>query len=274
MNADGLRFPRLRAEVARDENRVTSAAASSPFKMATEQVPSALHAPTAPRAQERVARLADHLSFSFVNGGAGGGGGASDGSHARVPRAAPRVAVAPSIRPPGKFHVVVIGAGVAGLTAAAELAARFPSELDVTVVEASARVGGRVKQDDCLIPGHDIEIGAEFLHGDNTPVGKLASRYKWASKLVFTWSQGDGGPSEEATPDGGAGYYFLAREARLLRFDEPHADMQHLHKVLREMGDRPAAEADADARTLEQYLRAHGVADSVMGESEFTTLPF
>ena len=58
--------------------------------------------------------------------------------------------------------VVVIGAGVAGLAAAAELAEHG---LRVRVLEARDRVGGRiltVRPDGLSLP---IELGAEFVHG-------------------------------------------------------------------------------------------------------------
>jgi len=58
--------------------------------------------------------------------------------------------------------VLVIGAGVAGLTAARELTAQG---LTVTVVEGRDRTGGRVHtiRDFC---GHPVEGGAEFVHTD------------------------------------------------------------------------------------------------------------
>ena len=58
--------------------------------------------------------------------------------------------------------VVVIGAGVAGLTAARELVRQG---LSVTVVEARDRTGGRVHtvRDFC---DHPVEGGAEFVHTD------------------------------------------------------------------------------------------------------------
>ncbi|MFZ0663176.1 MAG: NAD(P)/FAD-dependent oxidoreductase [Acidobacteriaceae bacterium] len=58
--------------------------------------------------------------------------------------------------------VVIVGAGVAGLTAARGLA---EAGLRVALLEAAARVGGRVHT--IRMPGSDlpIETGAEFVHG-------------------------------------------------------------------------------------------------------------
>jgi len=59
------------------------------------------------------------------------------------------------------FDVIVIGAGVAGLVAAAELA---EAALSVTIVEARERIGGRIYS--VAGPkGFPIELGAEFIHG-------------------------------------------------------------------------------------------------------------
>ena len=59
---------------------------------------------------------------------------------------------------PGR--VIVIGAGLAGATAAAELAARGA---DVVVFEASDRIGGRIRTDRTW--GVPIELGASWIHG-------------------------------------------------------------------------------------------------------------
>jgi monoamine oxidase len=58
--------------------------------------------------------------------------------------------------------VVVIGAGVAGLAAAGELA---HAGLGVTLVEARERMGGRIHTLDPEGAGSPVELGAEFIHG-------------------------------------------------------------------------------------------------------------
>lgn len=57
--------------------------------------------------------------------------------------------------------VVVVGAGIAGLTGAEHLAA---AGFDVTVVEARSRLGGRI-QTQYDFAGVPVERGAEFVHG-------------------------------------------------------------------------------------------------------------
>ena len=66
--------------------------------------------------------------------------------------------------PVGK-KITIVGAGFAGLAAAHELNA---AGYDVTVVEARRRVGGRVLSFGDLVPGKNVEGGAELI-GSNHP---------------------------------------------------------------------------------------------------------
>ena len=62
-----------------------------------------------------------------------------------------------------QYDVLIIGAGAAGLTAAAELARAHVSAL---VVDARERIGGRIwshQEPGLPVP---VELGAEFIHGD------------------------------------------------------------------------------------------------------------
>lgn len=73
-----------------------------------------------------------------------------------------------------RFDTVVIGAGVAGLTAARDLQAAGQT---VAVVEAADRIGGRVRTDRSL--GVPFDLGASWIHGvDGNPITKLAATAK------------------------------------------------------------------------------------------------
>jgi monoamine oxidase len=65
--------------------------------------------------------------------------------------------------------VIVVGAGMAGLSAASELR---PLGLDVLVLEARSKVGGRIDTD-YEFASHPIERGAEFVHGENVCTWEL-----------------------------------------------------------------------------------------------------
>jgi monoamine oxidase len=62
--------------------------------------------------------------------------------------------------PTQQLEVLIIGAGMAGLTAARTLA---EAGVAVTVLEARNRVGGRILTHS--VDGQAIELGAEFIHG-------------------------------------------------------------------------------------------------------------
>lgn len=71
------------------------------------------------------------------------------------------------------LHVLVIGAGMAGLGAAARLA---KGGAKVTVIEARNRLGGRT-QTSHLWPDLPVDMGASWIHGTKgNPVTKLAHK--------------------------------------------------------------------------------------------------
>ena len=74
---------------------------------------------------------------------------------------------------PDDADVIVIGAGVAGLTAAAALDG---AGLRVSCLEARGRIGGRIHTvRDPLTPAA-VELGAEFVHGRPPSILELAGR--------------------------------------------------------------------------------------------------
>jgi len=71
------------------------------------------------------------------------------------------------------MHVVIIGAGAAGLTAASSL--RDKGYNNITILERQAHAGGKCSTVD--IQGHLYELGAGMLSVDNTTAMSLAKRY-------------------------------------------------------------------------------------------------
>jgi monoamine oxidase len=80
-----------------------------------------------------------------------------------------------------KSDVIVIGAGAAGLTAAAKLASAGYS---VTILEARDRIGGRMFTVHDPKYGAPVELGAEFVHGHPPEIWNLLERHKLKAKEV------------------------------------------------------------------------------------------
>lgn len=77
--------------------------------------------------------------------------------------------------------VVVIGAGIAGMTAAQSL---VRAGHDVTVLEARDRVGGRIQTDNRW--GAPVDLGAAWMHGHNPVWAALDSEgVSWAAETDF-----------------------------------------------------------------------------------------
>ena len=80
--------------------------------------------------------------------------------------------------------VIILGAGVAGLAAAAELSR---AGLAVTIIEARDRIGGRIFTLRDPVSNAPIELGAEFIHGKPPEIWDLLYR----NSLHATEVEGD-----------------------------------------------------------------------------------
>jgi len=157
-----------------------------------------------------------------------------------------------------RADVVVVGAGLAGLTCARELAA---AGKDVVVLEARARVGGRTLNHD-LGDGQVVEAGGQFVGPTQDHVLDLAkalgvetyeatvpgeSVYVHGGRAKrFT---GDIPPDYPALPDMGLA---MARIARLL----PHVPLEAPWKAERAR--------EWDGLTLESWLRRTGLTSGAL----------
>ena len=162
------------------------------------------------------------------------------------------------------FDVIVIGAGVSGLRAASELRSIFGFNRVINL-EARHKIGGRVQQDSSFLPGRELDLGAEFIHGDVNPIVELCESQGWRRRHIFTWSHGDGGPADGPAPDGGIGYYFLGKENKLMQYDDEDPDMIKCNEALWALDKFSPKVADNDKRTLREYLIDSGVPDRLLG---------
>ncbi len=95
---------------------------------------------------------------------------------------------APSSAQGVDYDVVIVGAGVAGMTAAKLLSKAGPG-LKVLVLEARERVGGRLMSvtdqngvED--LPSHGIELGAQFVHGSQADTWDLINSFELATRQL------------------------------------------------------------------------------------------
>ena len=92
-------------------------------------------------------------------------------------------------------HVVVVGAGIAGLSAAAKLKQRAPG-LKVSVLESSPSIGGKLILGE--VAGITVDVGAESMLNRRPEATDLARSMGLADRLVYPatisanlWSRGE-----------------------------------------------------------------------------------
>lgn len=136
--------------------------------------------------------------------------------------------------------ILVIGAGVSGLTAALDLAR---AGMDVEVIEARDRIGGRIFTQEDPSLQHPIELGAEFVHGlapeiwlpiqqHNLKVAELAGE-RWCSFDQML---------EKCD-------FFSEADKILAQMDDKHVDESFLDFLARRFpGDEHAAAKDLATR--------------------------
>lgn len=124
-----------------------------------------------------------------------------------------------------RTDVIVIGAGVAGLAAARDLAV---AGLNVLVLEARERIGGRVRTERPPHAAVPVELGAEFIHG----------------KPPETWEIVDAGGllACEADDD-----HWLSRSGKIVESD---SFWNELDRVMKLMEDQ----AGAEDRSFQQFI--------------------
>jgi monoamine oxidase len=128
-------------------------------------------------------------------------------------------------------EVIILGAGVAGLTAARDLTA---AGARVLVLEARDRVGGRVMTHHT--PEGPVELGAEFVHG---AVDEILSV---AREAGLTLREVDRGAARPAPEPREAVDYFSAMDILLAHASEAEPDESFQHLVDR-VDERPEIKA-------------------------------
>lgn len=74
------------------------------------------------------------------------------------------------------YDVIIVGAGMSGMTAARLLAEMGPG-IKVLVLEARDRVGGRMFTSPDDISPHGVELGAQFIHGSAASTFELVKKH-------------------------------------------------------------------------------------------------
>ena len=160
---------------------------------------------------------------------------------------------------PERVDVAIVGAGAAGLSAARALAERGggePGGIRVAVLEAAAKVGGRVAHDASLSP-HAVELGPEFIHGEkeNRLLDWLgAARRDLGDRL-----------GAELVELEWPNYYYFGKEGALVRASDADEwpEVRKMHEAFEALAEMPAPVASAD-QSLLQYFAARGLSSRAL----------
>ena len=89
------------------------------------------------------------------------------------------------------FDVLILGAGMAGMAAARDLAR---AGLDVVLLEARDRPGGRMETHYDQSP-HGLELGAQMIHGSRAPTWDLIHEFGIETRPLREWGRRQSTPS-------------------------------------------------------------------------------
>ncbi|KAK9856419.1 hypothetical protein WJX84_007168 [Apatococcus fuscideae] len=143
------------------------------------------------------------------------------------------------------FHgVVVVGAGLAGLSAASHLAQSCP---DLLLLEASERIGGRVHCLEGVLPW-PVEAGCSFVHGQGQTLERLL--HQTDCRLV-----------EHAWPD----RFFLPHQRKLVTAAEKDEELDKVHQLFMDVGGMDYPAVDISAR---QWLEGQGASPAMLDIAE------
>lgn len=175
--------------------------------------------------------------------------------------------------------VIVIGAGIAGLAASTKLA---EAGCDVTLLEASDRVGGRVRT--VVAEGIPVELGAEFVHGKPPEllslIDKLGlAKYELGGAMIVHSHDGTlQSASDEDADDNGP--FAVMEQMETWSDAHPEQDMNFAawltqENISEERGARAAAYVEgfnaADSRQISVRSLAvqQAAEDSIEGDTSF-----
>jgi monoamine oxidase len=157
------------------------------------------------------------------------------------------------------YKVLVIGAGAAGLYAGWFLRERG---FDVTILEASDRVGGRIRR----LSGFadfDIELGAEEIHGNNT------SWYSFVQQTGATLSTGQTEDFYVFNETGNANEPFLKTESEANTYPEFKKAMNFVTKAYNYSGQDISVEQHLFNSGISWNL--YGVVNALLGNEYGTS---
>jgi len=153
--------------------------------------------------------------------------------------------------------IVIIGAGSSGLACARILK---KEGFDVLVLEAHHTIGGRCICLKDFVPWKDIDLGAEFVHGNEHSLMDLIRDHGLPCRTLFTWAQGDG-ETPKYPVNGGMSMYYLGKEKLLFRYDTKDERITKVNNLLWEFGELEES-PELQNVTIGDWLKKHGYSGS------------